>query len=382
MRSGMKKTRSYLFGLGILAALFAGCFNPITVRPPENVGDHSFTINMVIGQDDQARTVIGPNAARIKGKNILNFIQLIVVDTETKEIVAFAEKLRKDDEDNAATLTINALPFHKIYAFLFLMGHWERDYPNKSNGDYNYKDGPPTLLVAGLEEKLITDSKTLSVIVWPIIVDTEFTTRDAAVPMDSRSKQPEVNAATGKIGTVNLHKGDWNVTWTIKCRDTGESDGLAELIEAQRIRFPEAGAKLLLKSKKTILRGEDRSPLEVSYDPETENVITLGLGDYAKGSDRVGKTGSVTFNLEYVPFNIRGSEEKNPWEAFNGISAFDLAGANEPVWIIRNGINDMAQDSNTNFKTFGTGTANGNGAISFKILNVVSNGTVTISIPW
>jgi hypothetical protein len=375
----MKKFRVYLFGLGILTALFAGCFNPVTVRSPENSGDLTVMVNMAMEQDDQARTVAGPNAARIKGENILNFIQLIVVDTETKEIFAFAEKLRKDDEDDEAKLTINALTFHKTYAFLFLMGHWERDYPNKSNGDYNYKAGPPTLLAAGMEEKQVTNSDPITVTVWPIIVDTKFTTQDATVPVNSRNKQPVVN--NGKISTVPLYKGEWNVTWTIKCRDTDESNGLAELIEAQQIRFPEAGAKLLLKNKKTILRGQDLDTLEETHDAETENVITLGLGDYAKGSARVGKTGSVTFNLEYVPFNIRSSEEGNPWETFDGVSVFDLAGTNEPVWIIRNGINDIAQDNYTNFMTFGTDgneTANGNGAISFKILNA----SISIPVPW
>jgi hypothetical protein len=209
---------------------------------------------------------------------------------------------------------------------------------------------------------------------WPIVVDTKFSTTDRDVPAGSRNKEPEVK--DGKPETVELHAGNWDVTWTII---RGNADnGLADLIQAQRM-FSEAGDTLLLRSKKTFLRGAGLSDSEKTYEAETGNVITLGLGKYGVGEARKGKTGSVTFNLEYVPFNIRGSEKGNPWRTFNKKSAFDLSGANEPVWIIRNGINDLVQNSATNFKTLGDGTSNGNGATAFKIL---VTGSVSIPIPW
>jgi hypothetical protein len=38
-----------------------------------------------------------------------------------------------------------------------------------------------------------------------------------------------------------------------------------------------------------------------------------------------------------------------------------------PVWIIRNGVNDLAQDEHTDFSGAWNGTANGNGVVRFSI---------------
>jgi hypothetical protein len=50
---------------------------------------------------------------------------------------------------------------------------------------------------------------------------------------------------------------------------------------------------------------------------------------------------------------------------------FGLNGTNVPVWIIRNGVNDLAQDVNTDFEKLGKSDmpegTNGNGAVSFAI---------------
>jgi hypothetical protein len=99
-----------------------------------------------------------------------------------------------------------------------------------------------------------------------------------------------------------------------------------------------------------------------------ENVITLeSIGNYTAGITKIGTVGSVQFKLEYVPFNVT-DDNPNPWTDYNGKSFFDLSGNKEPVWIIRNGINDEAQDEYTDFTGFGADTGkNGNGAVSYVV---------------
>jgi hypothetical protein len=370
----MKKIKSNLFAVGMLGVLFAGCFNPVTIIPTDHVSISPFTIDVMIGEDRTARSIVGPDVTKIKG-SLCNVIQLIVVN-EAGEITTFDEVRKRDDTETAAELKIDFIPFSTTYHFLLLMGHWERDYEAETDGTYVYKDSPPTLLAAGLQKQLITGSGQITVMMWPVVVDTKFTTSDENVPAGYRKKEPVLRSGAPK--TVDLHPGNWNVTWTI-IRENADN-GLADLILAQQVLFPEAGDDtLLVKSKQTILRGEGLSDKVETYEAKTGNIITLGLGNYAAGDARKGKSGSVTFKLEYVPFNIRGAEKGNPWRSFNKKSAFDLSGANEPVWIIRNGINDLAPDSKTNFKAVGNGTANGNGATAFKILDT---GDITIKIPW
>jgi hypothetical protein len=64
------------FAAGILAVLLAGCFNPITVFPPEAEETgwetpklESFTVDVLVGKDagSRDRSVAGPDTARIKG---------------------------------------------------------------------------------------------------------------------------------------------------------------------------------------------------------------------------------------------------------------------------------------------------------------------------
>jgi hypothetical protein len=79
----------------------------------------------------------------------------------------------------------------------------------------------------------------------------------------------------------------------------------------------------------------------------------------------VGDTGSVNFNLKYAPFSLSGS---GSWTAKSTkyFSGSPFSGI--PEWIIRNGVNDAAQDTNTDFVKFGNESAyNGNGAVAFTV---------------
>ncbi|MDR0760800.1 MAG: hypothetical protein LBF74_11960 [Treponema sp.] len=360
----LKLTR--VFTSGALAIVLAGCFNPITVDPPKQRTPvpASFTVDVLVGEDSGARSVAGPDAARIKAEGIRNTVQLIIVDKETGRIAAFDEVRRQKDSEQDAMLIVNSLVLNKTYYFLLLMGHWERDYAREAedkDGKYDYKEAnPPTLLAAGLQEETINGYGTVKVTMWPIVVDTEFTA-------SSQTAAPKI--ADGKPGPASLLPIDWGVTWTVKQGGSG-NDGLVDLIQAQKVIAANGGGNTLkVKNKHTIVQGTDRTgSVLITPAAETGNVITLGsIGSYTSGITRIGTSGSVAFKLEYVPFNL--TDPAN-WAAIRDEdkSAFDLS-AGGPVWIIRNGVNDEDQNGNTDFngKRPWDGTVNGNGAVRFEI---------------
>jgi hypothetical protein len=85
---------------------------------------------------------------------------------------------------------------------------------------------------------------------------------------------------------------------------------------------------------------------------------------YTEGPGTQFNEGSVNFNLEYVPFN-----ETTPgaWAKWEKDSNYTLGGeTGRPVWIIRSGLNDEAQNEKTAFDTR-TDDSNGNGASAFKV---------------
>jgi hypothetical protein len=375
---------THVFALGFLTVLLAGCFNPITVTPPDTADPlvQPFTVDVLIGEDVQARSVAGPDADRIKG-SISNIVQLIVVD-DSGTVVAFDEVRRKNKDEEKGELWIESIRFGQNYHFLLLIGHWERNYEaEEDGGDYEYKAGvSPTLLAAGLKTQHITGSGKVTITMWPIVVDTVFTTSDEEVPAGSRTVAPAIT--NGKPQTVNLLPVDWNITWTVKRGTTG--NGFADLVKAQK-KIPDslAGDKLLLRSKKTILRADDFTgdPDQI-YGKDIENTITRNIKDYTSGVGRIGISGSANFVLEYVPFNL---DDPDAWTMVTGEgdeanTLFDMD-EGVPVWIIRNGVTDLAQDEDTDFENLGkTGyaDANGNGAVSFTVTaGTPDEGTLEIS---
>jgi hypothetical protein len=319
----------------------------------------------MIDKDASARAVAGPDSARIKG-DIRNFVQLIVVDDDGN-IAAFDECRRTGDDDTEAELFINSITFGRTYHFLLLMGHWERDYEKEKTegeGEYQYTPGPPTLLAAGLKDQLITGSGKVTVTMWPLVIDTAFSS--GGLPAG-----PVVTS--GKPGKAVLHPADWDVTWTVT-RGAG-GNGFADLIRAQKLTPGNAASEtLLVKSGKTLVREGSGPDAEETWDNPAVlsgvlgNVVTRSLGAYTAGFDKIGREGSVNFNLEYAPFNLTGAEA---WSMVED-TVFDLQEGG-PVWIIRNGVNDDAQDGNTDFGVFhkigdaGMGAANGNGAVRYGI---------------
>ncbi|MDR2070820.1 MAG: hypothetical protein LBP81_05335 [Treponema sp.] len=357
------------FTLGFLAVLLAGCFNSITVIPQKQDDSNiePFTVDIEIGEErdieskEKGRSAAGPDAARIKG-GISNFVQLVVADGKGN-IVAFDEVRRGRDEDDEAVLKIGVLPFGETYYFLLLLGHWERDYKKETPGeDYVYTGNPPTLLAAGFKEEQVTGSGKVTITMWPVVVDTVFTSASGG-----KTAEPALDS-TGTPGEVILHPAGWDVKWTIKEGLTG--NWRIGLVTAQKLINSEAGDALLLRKAETLVRDT-----AVTWQDSTlnRNVITRSIRN-TTGFGNIGNAGSVNFKLEYVPFNLTGGKT-NPWTQFNEKSAFNLEGSNEPVWIIRNGVNDEAQNDDTDFTSFNrlfsetvrTPNANGNGAVRYKV---------------
>ncbi|MDR2178006.1 MAG: hypothetical protein LBP20_08215, partial [Treponema sp.] len=100
------------------------------------------------GGGTAARSVVGPDDARIKGFELgtRNYAQVVVIENNsTKRLVAIDDC--RDDGPGEGTIQIPQLDPATEYRFLVLMGHWERD---EASGEYlDIEDYPPTLLAAG-----------------------------------------------------------------------------------------------------------------------------------------------------------------------------------------------------------------------------------------
>jgi hypothetical protein len=365
-KEGMNKWKSaLLLGGGLAAALLWGCFNPIHAGITDgtdpgsadqgsensgpadpgaglNPGDGAageFTVVLRVGEGPEvpeSRNAVGPGAEDIPYSGVCNTIQVIAVDAETQKVADNKQTSQKTENDSK-TIWVN-IAQGKRYHFLVLMGHRERDYEAEkdSGGQYVYKDittDPPTLLAAGfLGDQAIHGQPTLSITMKPLVVDTVFEHGDrvtqAALP---KTALPAEVAA--------------RVVWTL----TG---GFATLVDAQTRTGLPGGLNwggLTLEEQETILRIKDKDD-DINKDAvlggAERNRIVLDLGTPTKGTG-----GSANFRLTYKPLGVDEGE-----------------GAS--LWIIRNGVNDLAQDKDTTFDLVGGkipwGTEkNGNGAVAF-----------------
>jgi formylglycine-generating enzyme required for sulfatase activity len=177
---------------------------------------------------------------------------------------------------------------------------------------------------------------------YPIVVQTEFTAPGVKV------ENPETNKV------FSLIPGNWNAVWTVT-KGAVSTDPLQILVDAQKKIAGQTGLDTL-KLKAKSATGD---PL-LGLGSLDGNVYTVGVGDY--GLQQVGTAGYANFKLEYVPFGVF---DDTAWAGFDGVGKIDGV----PKWIIRNGINDAVQDTQTAFgnpNSWG-GTANGNGAVPWVI---------------
>jgi hypothetical protein len=343
------KITKWLFVSGFLAALLlAGCFNPVSAPPSEATpasGDDTkpallepFTVTLSIDGDGSARAEAGPTGSVIGKGGICNFIQLAVVDPATGKVHTLTDARQKDAAQKEATLRVKNISYGKNYEFLLLMGHWERDYGAETpNGDYRYvADRLPTLLAVGRTMAHITTAdNTITITLYPLVVDTKFTTIDNARTVK-----------TVKNGKGVLTQGTWKLVWEIT-RGTSGTNGFTDLFVAQKTSplFKDTFAQV----------GGSRQTTGITL---IGNTFTLDAGFLAKGAK-----GYANFNLSYVPFSLNTADQWNGFSCLNKKDGF-------PEWIIRNGVNDLAQDADTDFTTAvkWDGTKNGNGAVGFTVV--------------
>jgi hypothetical protein len=348
------------FVFGILAVFFAaGCSNPISSpedAPADALGtdpgidpNSPFTVTFTIGQDGNTRSVAGVDTNRIiviGPTGLRNYVQLIVMDQTSKKVVGYSEDRKINADDSDFELDIDGLLRGNTYSFLLLMGHWHHD------GSYNYDDGtPPILLAAGLtKDKQLnaTGDTTVSITMYPLIVDTKFQSTD-----DGTTIEPAV--VDGKPAPAYLTPGkNWKAIWTVQRSVAGSNGFEMALVPAQKVVNSGAGDNLLVKAQRSILSGTfgtlTNTGNSLSY--------TIPAANIQKGS-----SGDVNVNLEYVPFNLSAAS------AWNVQSSPYFTTTWPPVWIIRNGMNDVSQDGNTDFNNFRLGyfTNNGNGAVRFAV---------------
>jgi hypothetical protein len=336
------KVTKWLFVSGFLAALLlAGCFNPISTPPS---GDDTkpallepITVTLSIDGDGSARAAAGPTGSVIGTGGICNFIQLAVLDPATGKVHTLTDARQENSGQKNATLRVEKMIYEKDYEFLLLMGHWERDYKAESpNGNYRYVESHlPTLLATGRQTAHISlGNNTVTITMYPLVVDTKFTSADKAKTVD-----------TVKDGVFSLVPGTWNQVWTV-VRGKSGTDGFIDLLAARKTNdlFRDSSAQV----------GGSRQTTGITLNG---NVFTLAAGLLAAGAG-----GYANFNLSYVPFSLNTADK---WNGFTGLNKKDGL----PGWILRNGVNDLAQNANTDFTAAASwgGTKNGNGAAGFMV---------------
>jgi hypothetical protein len=323
----------------LLVPILIACQIPASVTPPNqepaspaNVRPFSATIILRGGGagPGNSRAIAGPSKSQTQ--DIFNFVQVIVLD-EAKEIVDLVEGRRNGNGSYEEQFIVDIPYFGKSYHFLMLAGYLEEGSEQ------------PTLLASGSTTKKIDTPETLTMILWPLIIDVKFTHTKISGTLH---KEPDPAVP------VSLFPAAWSVQWTVQT-DTG-GNGFGELLKAQT----NTGAEQLFKNKKPVVVGSAAAgSLTV-----TGNLVTLDITDTTQGIPAIGTEAAINFNLEYVPFyQITAAK----WTRFNDKSAvFDLNGEADalPVWIIRNGLNDLARNADTDFAL---DAGNGNGAISFVV---------------
>jgi hypothetical protein len=192
---------------------------------------------------------------------------------------------------------------------------------------------------------------------YPLAVDTLFTTGSTYIEPRMTGGRPE---------TVYLSPEVWDVYWAVQRSAAGTNGFEKALVPAQMVTYPTFD-NLLVKDNRFVFNSTEAASLGAG---ETPNMIIYTI---PPEETKNGKSGSVNFNLEYMPFNLG---DKSSWSGFHS-DYFNLT-QGAPVWIIRNGVNDLAQDGNTNFSDFGTiagAHANANGAIRYEVLPPPPDGT-------
>ena len=272
----------------------------------------SFTVTIPVNPKPGPGRTAGLDGDAIQYGGARNTFLLAVLDRATGKIADSAGGNRLDDGEESRDASVTLSPGN--YVFLLLMGHRERDYAQEAandGGDYVYKAGPPTLLAAGLTEEVeIPASPTpVTITMTPVTVEAEFI---SSAPTDTTVSVDDTEGVTLEAGRKDLE-----LAWTVS--------GLDDLKAAQTAAGANRGSLFRAVSGRAWETGDSYTTFSTSarFDG-TDNTVTLDLGE-----PPAGVPCAAWFNLEYAPFSLNTG--------------------NGETWVIRNGINDLAQDSDTDF---------------------------------
>jgi hypothetical protein len=383
-----------LFVLGLL--VLAGCSSPVLNSPSRSGAletteaapeEELVTINISFGDDSAARSAAGYTWGQLAGANdakTINFLQLVVVDADrnasTDPWIVWVDEHRKTGPaDPGPDFSVKKVRPNHEYAFLLLMGQWDRDRDNEEGAEYLYNNNKPTLLKSGyIRKELTTESTQIQIPVKRPRVDTKFVATSGAAKT-AEPKKYEVVGQQPQILTL-LTPRNWQVEWTLQWTQN-QKDALGALLAAEKIINPEAD-KVSVGTKKGYLYVNTGSTSVTNLDSKVTfdglDTITMNVGDYTKVAD-IGKPHSATFRLDYFPFNqtSRGNwpEVLGSWWGQQGV----------PTWYIRNGVNNETQNADTDFGNYTidgfTNNKNGNGAVVFLVQQkTVDNPSANLTI--
>jgi hypothetical protein len=288
---------------------------------------------------------------------LINYVQFIVMEDTSSGDEAIAAV---DDADAGGSISVRVAP-GKQYHLLYLWGH--------KNG---LSDQEPTLLVSayGWVEVKPGNNPVIMPLV-PLVVDTAVYKVGEASPLDYTTGVPldviadaqyraEVKLGAKQAGTAASGDGLWPLKLAdpvtrrlgIHARNKGAAPGSFESGIGDNGYF-----------------GGNAADPTVNSDMAAATVtLTANAGYYGDASSPVGTAvsnsigdtgssytftpnadGKFYFNMKYTPFAVTADH----WNTKTN---------NAPAWVIRNGLNDDAQDADTDFTVIGGGK-NGNGAI-------------------
>jgi hypothetical protein len=182
--------------------------------------------------------------------------------------------------------------------------------------------------------------------------------------------------------------------WTIQ-RGVG-GNGLADLVKAQKAANTGASDALLQPygEPQFKLNGGAGTDISLSGYP-VWNIIRGAIGTFGWNDiGQVSGKGYVNFNLAYAPFNLTNADD---WETVQESfveaeteSVFHIDTGEVPKWIIRNGVNDLAQDPDTDFikfmklsnETLDFPAANGNGGALFTVEAPAPSSSLQVTDGW
>ena len=211
------------------------------------------------------------------------------------------------------------------------------------------ENAAPTLLLVGYADEVEVPST--GVITITLEANTVNTRFEGVSCEDSYNRNPPVTG--GKPAMLLLEKGD--ISWSIKWTMDGQ---VFPLLFSAAKRSQSTGDFNAIFSGMTSFVREAGIDSAREVTPIFWNTISVAIPSTVTN----GVAGSAYFNLEYT--------------AFDGLAGLTWTKEKPQKWIIRNGINDEAQNAGTTFKKDvkweGTAadTPNGNGAVAFKIQSI------------